>query len=72
MERRPTPASAFANCGDLVGISAEPANVVFDPFHCCALVVEAVVRFVSCLAQLFGGHEAWRSKSVARMSQNVS
>jgi hypothetical protein len=48
-----TTASAFANCGDLIRISAESANVDFDPFQGDALIVEAVVRLKTRVTQFF-------------------
>jgi hypothetical protein len=60
-----TSASTFANCCDFVWISTEASNVLSDPSHCRALVVEAIVCFVSSITQFFRGHETCSSKSVA-------
>lgn len=53
-----------ANC-NLISITPKSADELPDPLHSRALVVKAVVCFVSCLAQFFGGRKSRETQSIA-------
>ena len=60
-----TSTSALSACGDLIWITSEAAYELSNPLHSRALVVKAVVCFVTCLAQFFGSRKAREAQSVA-------
>jgi hypothetical protein len=63
--REHTSASAFSAYGDLIWVTPKPANEPSNPLHSRALVVKAIVCFVTCFAQFFGSRKAREAQSVA-------
>ena len=66
-----TSTCALSACCDLIWVATKTADELPDPVHRRALIVETIVRFVSCFAKFSRCHEPSNTKPVAeRFSQH--
>jgi hypothetical protein len=63
-----TGSGAFANSGDVVGVTPEAGDEPAHPFESCTLIAEEVVALVSGSSEFIGGQESRHIQAIATSS----